>query len=202
MKKHQTQIALAAGLWILVVSIGFAKLNIFVGTPGAPGQAGSRWPEGTTLELAHDELTLVMLLHPKCSCSLASLHELEHVMVRTAAPLRPILLFTVPEGSDESWRNGPAFRAASNIEGARIIFDINGVQTKHFGAFTSGQTLLYRPDGTLSFQGGITMARGHEGDNAGADALVAAISTHASTPATDSRAVFGCDLVEPKKVES
>jgi len=42
---------------------------------------------------------------------------------------------------------------------------------RSFGVHTSGQALLYAPDGTLRFAGGITSGSGHAGDNAGVDAI-------------------------------
>ena len=47
-------------------------------------------------------------------------------------------------------------------------------------------------DGRLVFSGGITVARGHSGDNAGRSALAALLTD--GTAATTKTAVFGCFL--------
>jgi hypothetical protein len=52
--------------------------------------------------------------------------------------------------------------------------------------------LLYEADGTLSFDGGVTLGRGHRGDNAAADALTRALSTAGTSPTQT--AVFGCPI--------
>jgi hypothetical protein len=64
-----------------------------------------------------------------------------------------------------------------------------------FGAATSGEALLYGPDGRLEFAGGITSSRGHEGDNPGADRIVSLVTTGSAELAT--APVFGCPLNTP-----
>ena len=64
----------------------------------------------------------------------------------------------------------------------RVVNDVEGVEARRFGAQTSGTTSLYSPDGRLLFSGGITSSRGHEGDNAGEDALTQAISGSPACP--------------------
>ncbi len=64
--------------------------------------------------------------------------------------------------------------------------DADGREARHFGAATSGQTLLYDERGTLVFSGGITGARAHAGDNVGRQSLVALLNreppAHAAAP--------------------
>jgi hypothetical protein len=71
--------------------------------------------------------------------------------------------------------------------------DIDGREARHFQAFTSGQTLLYSSEGELLFSGGITIARGHEGDNSGRLAIESLLANSAAevrqTP------VFGCPIL-------
>ena len=56
---------------------------------------------------------------------------------------------------------------------------------------TSGHALLFDRDGRLLFRGGITPARGHEGDNFGASAIAARL---AGRPARAEAPVFGCPI--------
>jgi hypothetical protein len=51
--------------------------------------------------------------------------------------------------------------------------------------------LLFDAGGKLAFEGGITAARGHEGDNTGREAIAAHIS---GRPAPNSQPTFGCAL--------
>ena len=71
-----------------------------------------------------------------------------------------------------------------------------GTIAASFGAFTSGQVLLYDARrGALRFAGGITGARGHEGANAGRDALQSVLDEGAAKARAP---VFGCSLFGDK----
>ena len=59
-------------------------------------------------------------------------------------------------------------------------------------ALTSGSCFLYDAHGKLLFSGGITSARGHEGDNAGRDAIVKLV--HGRPAPQQQTDVFGCAL--------
>jgi hypothetical protein len=75
--------------------------------------------------------------------------------------------------------------------------DPDGAIAQAFGAYTSGQVLVYGADGGLLFNGGITASRGHEGDNPGRAAIVARLRDQVPAPSTAS--VFGCALDEPER---
>jgi hypothetical protein len=63
-----------------------------------------------------------------------------------------------------------------------------------FGARTSGYVAAYDAAGRLRFSGGITGSRGHQGDNAGRETLIAVLT---SADRTGTHAVFGCALGAP-----
>jgi hypothetical protein len=73
-----------------------------------------------------------------------------------------------------------------------VRWDDAGREARRFNADTSGQTALYGRDGTLLFQGGITISRGHSGDNPGRSALEALLENRLSNP--NRTLVFGCAL--------
>jgi hypothetical protein len=82
--------------------------------------------------------------------------------------------------------------SAAAIPGVHVISDERGAQARMFGALVSGQTLLYSATGSLLFSGGITGARGHEGDNPGRTVLTSMLTgQRADTVHTP---VFGCYL--------
>ena len=73
----------------------------------------------------------------------------------------------------------------------------DGREARLFGAATSGQTMVYGRNGHLLFSGGITAARGHYGDNAGASAIGALLEQ--PTPQSGRKtAVYGCALFAPR----
>src|SRR5207248_2589033 len=115
--------------------------------------------------------TLVMFLHPRCPCSRASLAELERLIAEVSPRPNIETLFIKPEGTAPDWEKTDLWRKASTILGVRVHTDSGGIEARRFHVETSGQVLLYGPDGKLKFQGGITLARGHEGDSPGRSAL-------------------------------
>jgi hypothetical protein len=73
-----------------------------------------------------------------------------------------------------------------------MVLDRDGAESRRFRTETSGHALLYDAGGRLLFSGGITVARGHAGDNAGLGAIEALV---AGEPAARRRTlVFGCAL--------
>jgi hypothetical protein len=106
-----------------------------------------------------------------------------------------------PAGADERWEQTDLARAVAAIPGVRTTVDAGGSVARRFGARTSGQVVLYDPAGHLVFGGGITPSRGHEGDSAGGDAVVAAVRSttvaRAGAAAAAVTPVYGCALDGP-----
>jgi hypothetical protein len=71
--------------------------------------------------------------------------------------------------------------------------DRTGAEAHRFGLTTSGEIAIFGTDGTLLYSGGITEARGHEGENPGEAAALAALRNSGSAPSTNAP-VFGCEL--------
>jgi hypothetical protein len=103
------------------------------------------------------------------------------------------VLFVQPAGMTADWAETDTYHAAAEIPGVTVQRDVSGRETRIFGVETSGDTVLYDTQGRLEFHGGITIARGHSGDNPGRDALQALLLgmpvNQISTPA------FGCSLL-------
>ncbi len=106
------------------------------------------------------------------------------------------VLFLRPGGSATDWEKTDLWCAASAIPGVRVYADEAGVEAARFGAATSGHAVLYDSTGTLAFSGGITVSRGHEGDNPGRDAVTSLLTRgRGGQPRTP---VFGCPLFNPQ----
>ena len=135
---------------------------------------------------------LVMALHPQCPCSHATIAELERLIAQAAVRPAVHLLFVAPPQVDDAWVRSGLWETASRIPGVRLTRD-DGREARRFGARVSGQVLVYDGAGQLQFSGGITSSRGHEGDNAGRDAITALL---AGRPHAASSFVFGCLLFD------
>lgn len=181
-----------AVVWLGVVLTGTLLMAQYSQTAGAMGAAPQQWPETRLMPHHPAQPRLVMFLHPRCPCSRATLGELELIMAHCQGLLTAQVLFIQPEGMAEDWVKTDLWRTAAAIPGVEVGIDHEGEEARRFQAVTSGQTLLYDAQGGLLFQGGITLARGHAGDNPGRDAIEDLLKRQTLHPA--SAPVFGCAL--------
>jgi hypothetical protein len=100
-----------------------------------------------------------------------------------------------PSDCEEGWEKTDLVTAAEKIPGVGVHFDRNGAEAACFGATTSGEAMLFDRDGRRLFRGGITVSRGHEGDNPGLTAIAALIgSGNSGRTGVDATPVYGCSL--------
>jgi hypothetical protein len=133
-----------------------------------------------------------MLAHPHCTCTRASLGELAEAIARARVRPRTYVVFMAPETLGRGWEMTDLWRTAASLPDVTVVRDEDGREARRFGAETSGQTLLYDEHGALVFNGGITGARAHAGDNAGRQSLVALLNLASAERARTN--VFGCPL--------
>lgn len=182
----------AALTWLSVVVGGLGLLAQYEQAPGPPADARPQWPAASQLVLDGRRPTLVMLAHPRCTCTQASIAELAELMARAHARPKAYVVFIKPGGVTGEWEHTDLWQAAARIPDVTVVRDDGGVEAERFGAETSGQTFLYDTHGHLMFSGGTTGARGHRGDNQGRAALLALLDTGRADRASAS--VFGCSL--------
>lgn len=199
--KHRGPAALrintvVAVIWLLVVCTGTLLMAQYSQTAGATGTAPAQWPAATLTRHDPGLSRLVMFLHPRCPCSRASLGELEQLMAHCQGAFSAQVWFIQPEGTTEDWVKTDLWRTAAAIPGVQVGIDHEGTEARRFDAVTSGLTLLYDVRGGLIFQGGITLARGHAGDNPGRDAVESLLKRE--IPHASSAPVFGCALGSEK----
>jgi hypothetical protein len=195
--RRNRQIILAStALWLLMVTIGLAGLWSYANTPGMAAKPPGVWPAESQIQQAQDKATLIMLAHPHCPCTRASIGELALLMTHSQGRLAAYVLFLKPEGFSEEWEMTDLRQSAASIPGVKVIVDDDGVEARRFHATTSGHTNLYDVDGRLLFSGGITGARGHSGDNAGRSAIESLLNARAT--AQSETPVFGCPLFDEK----
>jgi hypothetical protein len=188
--------AALAAVWMLGVGAGLAVLVSYENAPGVSATPPARWPAGSHLERRTGQATLVMLLHPGCPCSRASIEELDRLMARCQGLVTAHVLFFKPREFPEDWEKTDLWRRAAAIPGVHLTRDDDGVEAGAFRAATSGQVVLYDGAGALVFQGGITPSRGHSGDNDGRRAIVALLTAD-EAPTRTRTPVFGCSLRDP-----
>lgn len=179
-------------LWLLAVGVGMSCLERYESTPGVAAAPVAKWPAGSRIPRIEHFATLVMLAHPRCPCTRASLAELARLMAQCPVRVRAFVLFVAPQSEGQEWTQTDLWDRAASIPGVTPLRDEDGHEAQRFHGHTSGETLLYDASGKLLFQGGITGGRGHEGDNAGRAACLSLLTSgHASQNHTP---VFGCAL--------
>ena len=184
MKKAWLPVAAAGLLWATIVLAGgyFLLSQQFV--PGVQRLGPA------SITPTSSRSSLVLFLHPKCPCSSATVEQLDKLMATTEKKLDVKVFFVGPAEAPAGWRSSALVARAQRIPGIEVLYDGGGAEARRYGALTSGQAYLFDPSGKRLFQGGLTDARGHEGDNAGCDS----IETYAKTGmvAASKTPVFGC----------
>ena len=189
-------LGLLAVLWTGGIVGGLAALNRYKSTPGKEGQVLQTWPSDSTLPRETNSPTLVVFAHPLCPCTRASMTELTRLLDRKGDRVRTLIVMMRPTSAGDEWARSSLVKTAQRLPNTKVLEDTDGREAERFGATTSGTAALYGRDGQLLFHGGLTIARGHEGDSPGvkqiADLLEDRRIANAGAP------VFGCSLFTPE----
>jgi hypothetical protein len=177
-------------VWALAVGAGFIGMWQYSSRPGEEGIVPPFWPSASRISRPSHRATLLMFAHPQCPCTHASVSELARLMARFDGRLAGYVVFAKPADVAEDWEHTELRRRAAAIPGVSVLSDEGGIEAARFRALTSGATVVYDPDGRLLFSGGITSARGHEGDSFGIRRITSLLTTGKADRAD--APVFGC----------
>jgi hypothetical protein len=177
--------------WLAVAAGGLGVLASYATATDVPGRAPSLWPAQTGLPRAGNATRVVVFLHPRCPCSSATVGELARVLARAPRGVEITLAYYAPSTEPAVWGR-TALRSAGRSLNAREFDDVDGLEARRFGAVNSGHVVAYGPDRRLRFAGGITPSRGHQGDNAGEDSLIAVLQGQA--PRMAATPTYGCAI--------
>lgn len=188
-------------VWIAVAVAGWYGISAygFKGDPQATTGIVPQWPAESTISRLTERPTLVLFLHPKCPCSRATVGELERLPVLAPSDALPdiYVVAAAPRSIGDLWWSSPFLERAARLPNARLVRDSGGVETALFGARVSGTVLLFDPAGNRLYAGGVTMSRGHAGDNVGlqavTDLLVDSDANVSSIPP------LGCEMVRENR---
>jgi hypothetical protein len=184
----------STALWLFAVMSGLSILWGYENTPGTGAKPPIMWPAESKIQRARDRATLVLIAHPHCPCTRATIGELAAIMTHAPGRLTAYVLFLKPAGFSVDWEKTDLWQSAASTPGVNVMIDDGGSEARLFNSSTSGQTILYDSMGRLQFSGGITGSRGHSGDNAGRSAITSLVNQGAATEAETF--VFGCPLFD------
>ena len=197
LKLRSWHVAVLAAFWMAVVAYGQrALLNYdFAAAPSA--NAPKQWPAESPLPRSSGLPTIVMVAHPHCPCTRATIEELAIIMTRLHNRATADVVFVHPRGLSDSWEKTDLWESAARIPGVTVLDDLDAKEATRFGVLASGQTMLFAPDGKLLFSGGIVPFRGHAGDNPGRAAIISLVSTGSGK--VQQTSVYGCSLDDPER---
>ena len=190
---------IGAAAWLAAVTGGFAIVWKYKSTPAVKGvRAPEQWPAASAVARSADRTTLLLFAHPRCVCTRATMAELARMMARFHDRIDATVLFWTPRDAPPDWSSGDLWSSARRIPGVEVRSDLDGREASRFAVATSGGVVLYDAGGHLLFQGGITAARGHEGDSFGQERIASLLTTGAADRAD--APVFGCALEQERPV--
>lgn len=187
---------LVATSWLALVAAGYMAAMRYESRPGTAASPPAAWPTDTGLELATDRCTLLVFVHPQCPCSAATIEELNRLVTAHGQRLQVHVLCYDDPSLGHAFPQSDVRAAAARIPGVQVVADRGGLLARQFGVYTSGEALLFRPEGLLVFAGGITPSRGHAGDNHGSESIAAALEGR-PTDQVARAPTFGCAIREP-----
>ena len=194
--RSSAKMIMLVGVWLALIAGGIWVSLEYEKTPSKvvkPAALSNPLPE--ILVDNAKEFRLVVFAHPKCPCTKATLSELARFLTKNGNVSSQVF-FIVPAGLKESWAQTETFAFASHIPEVEVKIDYDGALAKTFGADASGECFLLDRKAKVLFHGGITLARGHEGDNIGLDQLTAIVQRKSDITATN--VVYGCGLFDSK----
>jgi len=197
--KSSFRTIIAALIWLGVTVTATLLMVAYANAPGQSGSPPMIWPKSSQVPRDADHPTLVMFVHPHCPCSKASISELSLLMTYCQEQINAHVFFLKPAKMVRDWVLTASWREAAAIPHVTVHCDEAGHEAQLFHAETSGDTVLYDAKGNLLFHGGITISRGHSGDNPGRSALQTLVldqsAQQTQTPVLQTP-VFGCSLFE------
>jgi hypothetical protein len=174
-------------VWLVAIASGLWAWERYDSTPGTVQPQAD-----ATAETGCGRWQLAVFVHPHCPCARATLDQVAE-LVRLAPGVAVRVVFVRPPGTPDDWERGQLWNSAEAIPGAKLCCDVGGAEARRFGAETSGHAVLIDPNGRVVFRGGLTRARGRQGESPGHRAVLDWVNGNAGAAEAP---VFGCPLFD------
>lgn len=179
--------------WLILCVCGMAALVHYSNAAGTDSVEPLARVPSQAIDKSAD-YTLLMFAHPRCSCSRASMRQLERILARCDGRVATRIYFYCPGDQPDTWVQSALWDQARRIPGVSTQLDRDGRLAHQCAVTTSGHVQLFDVRNELRFSGGITVSRGHEGDNSGSSAVTAIIRGAPDDRTTTETPVFGCQI--------
>jgi hypothetical protein len=184
-------VIVVSAIWLIATTYAYSVMMRFDTRPGMAGNPPLRWPATSQVKLAKAQRTLLVFLHPKCSCSRASISQLQNLQKRLPGKFHTELVLWQPLNPSPSWNQ--LYRTdMGELTGTQVITDPGGRAAALFDVHTSGYVLLYGAGGDLQYAGGLTLARAFDLEGPGIVAMEQIMAGSKTTAAH--RPVYGCSF--------
>ncbi|WP_286766000.1 MULTISPECIES: RedB [Rhodopirellula] len=191
---------IALSMLLLPGLIGMTQL---VSYSSQPGKVGQSVPELLPCSLSGeepfrgaDQTTVLIFYHPHCPCTRATIRCMERMIASFASQPNIVAYAFIPSGEVDSWIESETTDKLRSFGNVSIVADHDAKASRQFDVATSGHVLVYN-DARLSFSGGITPSRGHEGSCDSGAAFLNSINGESNQRVK--WPVFGCAIVSPSE---
>ena len=180
------------------IVMGMWSLTDYASRPGQSGNVVHDWDQvapvlAGTIQADESTAKLMMFYHPHCPCTQSAVWNLRQLISKSPATVRLHAIAYCPADRADDWIESSLTDSLRMTQNSSVTIDRDGAISKRLGAMTSGHVLLYDTRGKLSFSGGITSRRAHEG---GCDSLNDLLDKlRAPSMTFDSWPVYGCPIV-------
>lgn len=181
-----------AAIWLMLVLGGMMGLSRSANQAAPLSQTVEVWPADSSLSGPLGRPCLVLFLHAKCGCSVATVRQLATLLSKCSNDSAVTAVFYCPDNKSTDWVRSGLWERCLRIPGTTCVVDHGGAEASRFGVLASGHVLLFDGLGQRKFDGGITTSRAHEGHGYAAEALRKLLAKEQSKPV--SFPVFGCPI--------
>src|ERR1051326_2848444 len=136
-------VAVLASAWVAALVLGQRTMLSYDFSPAAVGTPPANWPSASAISRTPGLPTIVLVAHPRCPCTRASIEELAILLARLHNRATAAVIFVRPLAVSEDWEKTDLWNSAKRIPGVTVLSDLDGIEAARFGAQASGQTMLY-----------------------------------------------------------
>src|SRR5215470_1273351 len=119
-------VGVLALVWLVAVALGQRTMLDYDFTPAQPGDPPAKWPSDSKIPRTAGLPTIVLLAHPRCPCTRATIDELARMMARLHNQVIAVVIFVRPQGLSEQWEKTDLWRDAARIPGVAVFSDGDG----------------------------------------------------------------------------
>src|SRR5579864_2405195 len=108
-------------VWLIAVAGGMRAMLNYENTPGTAGDPPATWPSQSRIPRAAGLPTIVVMGHPKCPCTRATIGELAALMARLHNRAQAVVVLVRPHGTPDGWDDTDLRRSAAEIPGVTVL---------------------------------------------------------------------------------